>query len=348
MKVGINGAGRIGKLVARVLLERQISIGCINDPFVDAEYLAYLLARDSTHGPMKNVSVTSEGSTLVIERKEGGGAHTPSVVRIAVTSEKNPADIKWGAYGVEYVVEASGVFTTEEACAQHLTEGVKTVVITAPSKDAPMFVVGVNCAAYSGESVISNASCTTNCLAPIAKVLEESFGVEEGLMSTIHALTASQKLVDGMAKKSYRDGRSGVQNIIPASTGAAAAIGKVIPSLAGKLTGMSFRVPVPDVSVVDLTVRLRTPGTAEAIKEKLRQASENELKGILRYTEEAVVSSDFIGESASSVFDATASMFLSDTFVKLVAWYDNEYGYSNRVADLLLRVDEYHKKSTGA
>lgn len=336
MKVGINGAGRIGKLVARVLLERKIEIGCINDPFVDAQYLAYLLGRDSTHGPLAGLTVTSEGSTLIVK---GDGD-----LKIQVTAEKSPADISWEKYGVDYVVEASGVFTTAEEAGQHLTEGVKTVIITAPSKDAPMFVTGVNCATYNGERVISNASCTTNCLAPIAKVLDESFGIEEGLMSTIHALTASQKLVDGMAKKNYRDGRSGFQNIIPAPTGAAAAIGKVIPSLAGKLTGMAFRVPVPDVSVVDLTVRLRTPASPEQIKQAIKEASENQLQHVLCYTEDPVVSSDFIGHPASSIFDASASIFLSETFVKLVAWYDNEYGYSHRVVDLLHRVDGFFTK----
>ncbi|KAI5181020.1 glyceraldehyde 3-phosphate dehydrogenase (phosphorylating) [Nematocida sp. AWRm80] len=327
MKIGINGAGRIGKLVARIALSRKIQIGCINDPFVDAKYLAYLLSRDSTHGSLSGIKVTHTENKLVVEGE--------TRQEIPITSERDPANINWSKYGVDYVIESSGAFKGITDCQGHLSSGAKAVIITAPSKDAPMYVVGVNAHEYKGEQIISNASCTTNCLAPIAKVLEESFGIEEDLMSTIHALTATQRIVDGMSMKEYRDGRSGLQNIIPASTGAAKAIGEVIPSLKGKLTGMSFRVPVPDVSVVDLTAKLRTPATADQIKQKLKEASETTLKNILKYTEDPVVSSDFIGETASSVFDATASIFLSDTFVKLVAWYDNEYGYSSRVIDLL-------------
>ncbi|KAI5186343.1 glyceraldehyde 3-phosphate dehydrogenase (phosphorylating) [Nematocida homosporus] len=332
MKIGINGAGRIGKLVARIALTRGFEIGCINDPFVDAKYLAYLLTRDSTHGPLRETQAKAEGNVLVLEGKYPA--------RITILAERDPAKIGWQQYGVEYVIESSGVFKGITDCQGHLTSGAKAVIITAPSKDAPMFVVGVNEKEYQGQTVISNASCTTNCLAPLVKVLEESFGIEEGLMSTVHALTATQRIVDGMSMKQYRDGRGGLQNIIPASTGAAAAIGEVIPSLKGKLTGMSFRVPVADVSVVDLTVKLKRGASATEIKRKLKEASEGSLKGILAYTEEPVVSSDFIGETASSVFDAEASIFLSDTFIKLVAWYDNEYGYSSRVIDLLAHISK--------
>ncbi|KAI5188789.1 glyceraldehyde 3-phosphate dehydrogenase (phosphorylating) [Nematocida minor] len=337
MKVGINGAGRIGKMVARILLERNIEIGCINDPFVDAKYLAYLLYRDSTHGTLKGTLVEHTSNSLVVKR-EG----MPDL-SIEVTNKKDPSEVEWSKYGAEYVIEASGIFKTVEDCQKHIKGGAKSVIITAPSKDAPMFAMGINHEEYAGETVISNASCTTNCLAPIAKVLEENFGIEEGLMSTVHALTATQRIVDGMSMKEYRDGRGALQNIIPASTGAASAIGQVIPSLKGKLTGMSFRVPVPDVSVVDLTVRLKKSAKPEEIKEAMKRASETTLKGILKYTEDAVVSSDFIGDSASSIFDATASIFLSDRFVKLISWYDNEYGYSHRVVDLLLHISKFGK-----
>ncbi|KAH9386347.1 glyceraldehyde 3-phosphate dehydrogenase (phosphorylating) [Nematocida major] len=337
MKVGINGAGRIGKMVVRILLERGIEVGCINDPFVDAEYLAYLLYRDSTHGTLKNTVITHTESSLTVKR-EG----KPDML-IAVSNKKDPSEIGWSQYGIEYVVEASGVFKTVESCQKHIQGGAKKVVITAPSKDAPMFAVGINTGEYKGEAVISNASCTTNCLAPLAKVLEEEFGIEEGLMTTVHALTATQRIVDGMSMKEYRDGRGALQNIIPASTGAASAIGQVIPSLKGKLTGMSFRVPVADVSVVDLTVRLKAGASPEKIKQALRAASEGALQGILKYTEDPVVSTDFIGDSASSIFDASASIFLSDRFVKLVAWYDNECGYSHRVVDLLLHISKFQE-----
>lgn len=327
MKVGINGAGRIGKLVIRALLEQGAEIACINDPFVDAKYLAYLLSRDSTHGKIRDYSVTHRESAVVLSGKKD--------MTIPVSAEKDPAQIPWGKHGVDYVIEASGVFTTLEKCEGHLNAGAKGVLITAPSKDAPMFVMGVNEKEYKGQKIISNASCTTNCLAPLVKVVEDSFGIENGLMTTVHALTATQRLVDGMSKKAYRDGRGGLQNIIPASTGAASAIGAVIPSLKGKLTGMSFRVPVADVSVVDVTLQLKRPSSAEGIKKALREASEKEFKGIMAYTEEDVVSSDFIGCDHSCVFDANASVFLSETFVKLVAWYDNEWSYSKRVVDML-------------
>lgn len=335
MKIGINGAGRIGKIVARIAVERGIEIACINDPFVNAKYLAYLIQRDSTHGPLKNTEVSHTENRVIVKR-EG-----KSPMEIEVTNKKDPSEIGWSNYGVDYVVESSGIFKTVEECQKHIASGAKAVIITAPSKDAPMFAVGINHTEYAGQKVISNASCTTNCLAPIAKVLEDAFGIEEGLMTTVHALTATQRIVDGMSMKEYRDGRGALQNIIPASTGAASAIGQVIPSLKGKLTGMSFRVPVPDVSVVDLTVRLRNSAPPDRIKEAMKKASETDLKGILKYTEDDVVSSDFIGESASSVFDSNASIFLSDKFVKIVAWYDNEYGYSHRVVDLLLYISEY-------
>jgi len=335
MKVGINGAGRIGKLVARILLERKIEIGCINDPYINAKYLAYILERDSTHGRLKGVTIKSEDTALVIS----GDVE----MRIEVRAEKQPENINWTQYGVDYVVEASGVFKTVEDCKKHISGGAKFVVITAPSKDAPMFVMGVNEKEYKGENVISNASCTTNCLAPLVKVVNDAFGIEEGVMTTVHALTATQRILDGMSAKDYRDGRGGFQNIVPTMTGAASAIDKVLPSLKGKITGMSFRVPVCDVSVVDLTARLTRPGTPEQIKQKIKEASEGSLKGILGYTEDDVVSSDFIGEKSSSVFDANASIFLNDKFVKLVSWYDNEYGYSYRVVDLLCYIEAYHK-----
>lgn len=337
MKVGINGAGRIGKMVARILIERELEVACINDPFVDAKYLAYLIKRDSTHGILKDVEVTHTEDSIVIKRAG------KKDLTIQVTNKRDPTEIGWDKYGVDYVVESSGIFKTVEDCQKHIQGGAKAVVITAPSKDAPMFAMGINHTDYAGETVVSNASCTTNCLAPIAKVLEDSFGIEEGLMTTVHALTATQRIVDGMSMKEYRDGRGALQNIIPASTGAASAIGEVIPSLKGKLTGMSFRVPVPDVSVVDLTVRLKKSATPEEIKGAMKKASETTMKGILKYTEDPVVSSDFIGDSASSIFDADASIFLSDKFIKLVSWYDNEYGYSNRVVDLLSYMSEFHK-----
>ncbi|KAI5171734.1 glyceraldehyde 3-phosphate dehydrogenase (phosphorylating) [Nematocida sp. LUAm3] len=330
MKVGINGAGRIGKLVTRILLSKNIEIGCINDPFVDAKYFAYLLARDSTHGSLKDICVSSEGNTI----KLSGSVN----LQIAITNHKSPSEAEWKKYGVDYVIEASGVFTTTEKAQGHIQAGAKAVIITAPSSDAPMFVMGVNEKEYKGEQIISNASCTTNCLAPLVKVLEDSFGIEEGLATTVHALTATQRIVDGMSMKQYRDGRGGLQNLIPASTGAAAAIGKVIPSLQGKLTGMAIRVPVADVSIVDLTVRLKNSASAEDVKRKMKEASEGHLKGILEYTEDPVVSTDFIGCTASSVFDATASMFLSDRFIKVIGWYDNEHAYSSRVVDLLEHV----------
>jgi glyceraldehyde 3-phosphate dehydrogenase len=330
MKVGINGAGRIGKMVARIVLERGMEIGCINDPFVEADYLAYLLTYDSTHGRFKGTA-RAEGSGISVEC---GGKK----MSIPLSRKKDPREIGWSSHGVSYVIEASGVFTTLEGAQGHIDAGAKGVIITAPSKDAPMFVMGVNEGEYRGEKIISNASCTTNCLAPLAKVIEEKFGIEEGLMTTVHALTATQRVVDGISIKAYRDGRGGLQNIIPASTGAASAIGAVIPSLRGKLTGMAFRVPVSDVSVVDLTCRLRQDASEEEVSKAIREASEGPLKGILGYTDEPVVSTDFIGDCRSSIFDSKASIYLSRRFVKLISWYDNECGYSHRVVDLLAHI----------
>lgn len=323
-KIGINGFGRIGRLVLRAAVEKGATVVAVNDPFIDVEYMVYLFKFDSTHGRFKG-TVSAEGGNLVVNGQ-----------KIVVFCERNPQDIKWGSAGAEYVVESTGVFTTIEKASLHLSGGAKKVIISAPSADAPMFVCGVNLDAYSKDmKVVSNASCTTNCLAPLAKVIHDNFEIVEGLMTTVHATTATQKTVDGPSGKLWRDGRGAGQNIIPASTGAAKAVGKVIPSLNGKLTGMAFRVPTPNVSVVDLTVRLGKPASYEQIKEKVKAAANGPLKGILDYTEEEVVSTDFVGDTHSSIFDAKAGIQLSDTFVKLISWYDNEFGYSNRVVDLI-------------
>jgi len=324
-KVGINGFGRIGRLVLRACLEKGVNVLAVNDPFIDVHYMVYMFKYDSTHGRFKG-EVKEEGGLLVVDGK-----------RIHVFQERNPAEIPWSKVGVEYVVESTGVFTTLEKAKAHVTGGAKKVIISAPSADAPMFVMGVNHQQYDPSlQIVSNASCTTNCLAPVAKVINDSFGIEEGLMTTVHAITATQKTVDGPSGKLWRDGRGAAQNIIPASTGAAKAVGKVIPELNGKLTGMAFRVPVPDVSVVDLTCRLKKEATYDDIKAVVKAAAESDAwKGILGYTEEEVVSSDFIGDTRSSIFDAKAGIQLSKTFVKLVSWYDNEYGYSCRVVDLI-------------
>jgi len=324
-KVGINGFGRIGRLVLRACIEKGIEVVAVNDPFIDVQYMVYMFKYDSTHGRYKG-TVKEEGGLLVVDGR-----------RIHVFQERNPADIPWGKHGVEYVVESTGVFTTLEKGQAHITGGAKKVIISAPSADAPMFVMGVNNEQYQPSmSIISNASCTTNCLAPLAKVINDNFGIEEGLMTTVHATTATQKTVDGPSGKLWRDGRGAAQNIIPASTGAAKAVGKVIPELNGKLTGMAFRVPVADVSVVDLTCRLKKGATMDEIKAAVKAASESDhWKGILGYTDEEVVSSDFIGDTHSSIFDAKAGISLSSNFVKLISWYDNEYGYSTRVADLI-------------
>ncbi|RHZ47958.1 hypothetical protein Glove_564g31 [Diversispora epigaea] len=323
IKVGINGFGRIGRLVLRASLNYpHIHVVALNDPFLDLDYMVYLFKYDSTHGRFKG-SVEAKDGKFILDGRE-----------ICVFSERNPADIKWGEVGADYVVESTGVFTTVEKAGAHLKA--KKVIISAPSADAPMFVVGVNLDKYKKEyDVVSNASCTTNCLAPLAKVINDKFGIAEGLMTTIHSVTATQKTVDGPSGKDWRGGRGAAQNIIPSSTGAAKAVGKVIPALNTKLTGMAFRVPTSDVSVVDLTARLEKETTYEEIKEVIKLASENELKGILGYTEDQVVSSDFIGDTHSSIFDARAGIQLSPTFVKLVAWYDNEYGYSTRCLDLI-------------
>ncbi|XP_022521867.1 glyceraldehyde-3-phosphate dehydrogenase [Astyanax mexicanus] len=328
VKVGINGFGRIGRLVTRVaFLTEKVDIVAINDPFIDIEYMVYMFTYDSTHGRFKG-EVKSENGKLFINNHP-----------ITVFSEKDPANIKWADTGAEYVVESTGVFTTVEKASAHLKGGAKRVIISAPSADAPMFVMGVNQNVYDKSmKVISNASCTTNCLAPLAKVIHDNFGIIEGLMSTVHAITATQKTVDGPSGKLWRDGRGASQNIIPASTGAAKAVGKVIPELNGKLTGMAFRVPTPNVSVVDLTVRLEKPAKYERIKKVVKAAAEGPLRGILGYTDEPLVSTDFNGDSHSSYFDADAGIALSDNFVKLVTWYDNEYGYSSRVIDLMVYI----------
>lgn len=323
-KIGINGFGRIGRLVLRAAVEKGATVVAINDPFIGAEYMVYLFKYDSTHGRFKG-TVSADGNNLVVNGN-----------KIQVFSERDPKDIPWAKAGAEYIVESTGVFTTIEKASLHLAGGAKKVIISAPSADAPMFVCGVNLESYDKSmTVVSNASCTTNCLAPLAKVIHDNFEIVEGLMTTVHATTATQKTVDGPSGKLWRDGRGAAQNIIPASTGAAKAVGKVIPSLNGKITGMAFRVPVANVSVVDLTVRLGKGASMDAIKLKIKEAAEGPMKGILGYTDEEVVSSDFISSTHSSVFDALAGISLNDNFVKLISWYDNEFGYSNRVVDLI-------------
>ena len=324
VKVGINGFGRIGKLAFQAALKNEeVEVVAVNDPFITADYMAYMVKFDSMHGKF-NGDIRAEEGKLIVNGKE-----------INVYNEMDPNNIPWGKEGVEYVLECSGVFTTLEKAQAHINAGAKKVVISAPSKDAPMFVMGVNNEKYDPSmNIVSNASCTTNCLAPLAKVINDNFGIKEGLMTTVHATTATQKTVDGASKKDWRGGRAAAANIIPSSTGAAKAVGKVIPSLNGKLTGMSFRVPTVDVSVVDLTVNLEKPTTYEEICAAVKRATENEMKGIMEYTDEAVVSSDFVSDMHTSIFDATAGIMLTDTFVKLVAWYDNEWGYSNKLIDL--------------
>jgi glyceraldehyde 3-phosphate dehydrogenase len=333
-KVGINGFGRIGRLVLRAAIEKDtVEVVAVNDPFIDLDYMVYMFKYDSTHGRFHG-SVKTEGGKLIVSY-QGKSTHT-----ITVFQEMKPENIKWGATGAEYVVESTGVFTTIDKAKVHLASGAKKVVISAPSADAPMFVMGVNHTAYNpaNDHIISNASCTTNCLAPLAKVIHDNFGIIEGLMTTVHATTATQKTVDGPSAKMWRDGRGAAQNIIPASTGAAKAVGKVIPALNGKLTGMAFRVPTPDVSVVDLTCRLEKPAPYDAIKAAVKHAAEGDMKGILGYTEDEVVSTDFLGDSHSSIFDAKAGISLNPNFCKLIAWYDNEFGYSCRVVDLITYV----------
>ncbi len=328
-KVGINGFGRIGRLVFRAALEKDnVEVVGIND-LIDVDYMAYMLRYDSTHGQFKGDVKVEDGALVVNGNK------------IRVTSERNPADLKWSDIGADYVVESTGLFLTKESAQGHIDAGAKTVIMSAPSKDdTPMFVMGVNQDSYTPDmQFVSNASCTTNCLAPIAKVLNDKFGIVEGLMTTVHATTATQKTVDGPSVKDWRGGRGAAQNIIPSSTGAAKAVGKVIPELNGKLTGMAFRVPTPDVSVVDLTCRLEKGASYDDIKAAMKEASEGELKGILGYTEDAVVSNDFVGDARTSIFDAGAGISLNDNFVKVVSWYDNEWGYSNKVVDLLTYID---------
>lgn len=324
-KVGINGFGRIGRLVLRAAIDKGVDVVAVNDPFIDVTYMVYMFKYDSTHGRFKG-DVSEEGGMLVVNGK-----------KIQVFQESDPANIPWAKAGAEYVVESTGVFTSLEKAELHRKAGAKKVIISAPSPDAPMFVMGVNHDKYENSmNIVSNASCTTNCLAPLAKVIHDNFTIVEGLMTTVHATTATQKTVDGPSKKDWRGGRGAAQNIIPSSTGAAKAVGKVIPELNGKLTGMAFRVPTPDVSVVDLTVRLGKDASYDDIKAAMKAAANSDQwKGVLAYTEDEVVSTDFVGDTHSSIFDAKAGISLSPTFVKLVAWYDNEYGYSNRVIDLI-------------
>ena len=331
VKVGINGFGRIGKLVLQAALEKEgeIEVVAINDPSVAADYMAYMIKFDTVHGRFKR-EVKAENNKLVVNGKT-----------INVFNELDPHNIPWGAEGVEYVLDCLGVFTTLEKAQAHLDSGAKKVLISAPSKDAPMFVMGVNNDKYDPSmSIISNASCTTNCLAPLAKVIHDNFGIKEGLMTTVHSTTATQKTVDGASKKDWRGGRAASANIIPSSTGAAKAVGKVIPELDGKLTGMAFRVPTVNVSVVDLTCNLEKSATYEEICEVVKKASENEFKGIIEYTDEDVVSSDFIHDSHTCIFDSKAGIQLTDKFVKLVAWYDNEWGYSNKLVDLAIYISK--------
>lgn len=329
IKVGINGFGRIGRIVFRAAQERSdIEIVGIND-LLDAEYMAYMLKYDSTHGRFNGTVEVKDGH-LVVNGKT-----------IRVTSERDPANLKWNEIGVDVVAEATGLFLTDETARKHIQAGAKKVVLTGPSKDStPMFVMGVNHKSYAGQDIVSNASCTTNCLAPLAKVINDKFGIVEGLMTTVHATTATQRTVDGPSMKDWRGGRGASQNIIPSSTGAAKAVGKVIPELNGKLTGMSFRVPTPNVSVVDLTVRLEKAATYAEICEAIKAAAAGELKGVMGYTEDDVVSTDFNGEVLTSVFDAKAGIALNDNFVKLVSWYDNETGYSHKVLDLIAHISK--------
>jgi len=333
IKVGINGFGRIGRFVFRAAAERSdIEVVGIND-LMDIDYMAYMLKYDSTHGRFKGTVEVVDGQLIV-------NGNT-----IRVTAERNPEDLKWNEVDADVVVESTGLFLTDETARKHITAGAKKVVLSAPSKDdTPMFVCGVNLTDYTGQDIVSNASCTTNCLAPIAKVLNDNWGIQDGLMTTVHATTATQKTVDSPSGKDWRGGRGAGQNIIPSSTGAAKAVGKVIPELNGKLTGMAFRVPTPDVSVVDLTVNLKKPATYEEICQAMKAAAtDGPLKGVLDYTEDQVVSNDFIGETCTSIFDAKAGIALTDTFVKVVSWYDNEIGYSNKVLDLVAFISQYEK-----
>ena len=334
VKIGINGFGRIGNLAFQAAVEKgEVDVVAVNDPFIDAEYMAYMIKFDTTHGRFKG-TVSFENGNLIVNGKT-----------IKVYNEMDPKNIPWGKEGVDYVLECSGVFTTIEKANSHIEGGAKKVIISAPSADAPMFVMGVNNEKYTTDmNIVSNASCTTNCLAPLAKVINDNFGITDGLMTTVHATTATQKTVDGASKKDWRGGRAAAGNIIPSSTGAAKAVGKVIPELNGKLTGMAFRVPTLDVSVVDLTVNLAKPAKYDEICAVVKKASENEFKGIIEYVDEEVVSSDFIHDANTSIFDAKAGIALTDTFVKLVAWYDNEWGYSNKLIDLATYIASVDNK----
>ena len=330
IKIGINGFGRIGRLVFRAGLDNpKIEFAGINDPFMSPDYMAYMLRYDTVHGQFKG-DISYDDNSITVNGK-----------KIMFFAERDPANIPWGKIGVEYVVDATGIFHSKDKAQAHLDAGAKKVVYTGPSNDdTPMFVMGVNNKSYTNDmNFVSNASCTTNCLAPLAKVINDKFGIADGLMTTVHATTATQLTVDGASKKDWRGGRAASGNIIPSSTGAAKAVGKVIPELNGKLTGMAFRVPTLNVSVVDLTVNLKKPAKYDEICAAIKEAADGELKGILKYTDEMVVSSDFIGESCTSIFDAKAGIALTDTFVKLVAWYDNEWGYSCKVLDLIIHMD---------
>ena len=334
-QIGINGFGRIGRLAFRAALAREdVKVVAVNDPFMTPDYMAYMLRYDTMHGQFRGEIAYEDGALIVNGQ------------RISVYAEREPKNIPWGKEGADYVIESTGVFLTKEASQGHIDAGAKHVVMSAPSKDdTPMFVMGVNNHTYTSDmTFVSNASCTTNCLAPIAKVLHENFGIKEGLMTTVHSVTATQKTVDGPSQKDWRGGRAACGNIIPSSTGAAKAVGKVIPELNGKLTGMSMRVPTLDVSVVDLTVNLEKPATYAEICAAMKAASEGELKGVLGYTEDEVVSSDFLNDERTSIFDANAGVYLTDTFVKVVSWYDNEWGYSNKIVDLIRYMSSVDNK----
>nr|GLL49562.1 glyceraldehyde-3-phosphate dehydrogenase, cytosolic [Ipomoea trifida]GMD41934.1 glyceraldehyde-3-phosphate dehydrogenase, cytosolic [Ipomoea batatas]GMD95367.1 glyceraldehyde-3-phosphate dehydrogenase, cytosolic [Ipomoea batatas]GMD99016.1 glyceraldehyde-3-phosphate dehydrogenase, cytosolic [Ipomoea batatas] len=335
IKIGINGFGRIGRLVARVALQREdVELVAVNDPFITTEYMTYMFKYDTVHGQWKHKELkVKDEKTLLFGEQE-----------VRVFGIRNPEEIPWGETGADYIVESTGVFTDKDKAAAHLKGGAKKVVISAPSKDAPMFVVGVNEKEYKPElDIVSNASCTTNCLAPLAKVINDKFGIVEGLMTTVHSITATQKTVDGPSMKDWRGGRAASFNIIPSSTGAAKAVGKVLPALNGKLTGMAFRVPTVDVSVVDLTVRIEKEASYDEVKEAIKEAANGPLKGIIGYTDEHVVSSDFVGDNRSSIFDAQAGIALNKNFHKLVSWYDNEWGYSSRVIDLIRHMASVSK-----
>jgi glyceraldehyde 3-phosphate dehydrogenase len=328
IRVGINGFGRIGRLVFRRACEStDVDVVAIND-LIDVDYIAYMLRYDSTHGRFKGEVEVKDGALIVNGRS------------IRTTAERDPANLHWDDIGVQTVLESTGFFLTDDLARKHIASGAKKVVLSAPSKDdTPMFVMGVNHSTYAGQDIVSNASCTTNCLAPMAKVVHETFGIASGLMTTVHATTATQKTVDGPSVKDWRGGRGASQNIIPSSTGAAKAVGKVIPALNGKLTGMAFRVPTPNVSVVDLTVNLERPAAYQDVKDAMKKAALGEMRGILGYTEDDVVSTDFLGESCTSIFDAGAGIALTETFMKLVAWYDNEWGYSSKCVDLIRHIN---------